>query len=80
MGRRYGLPDNVVAQTYELTRTIKNEARAVRDNPDLSREEREMAFDAIQEQARRAMISNLGERAAETYRGIGDGLDDIGNP
>ena len=80
IGRRYELSSDAIARTYELTHSIRREAHAVRDNPNFSQVERELAFETIRQSARRGMVANLGERAAETYRRNGDGLDEIGDP
>ena len=69
--QRYGLPENVAVQAYEVQQTAMTQAEEVRGNPNLSPEARHAALTAIQQETGQTMANTLGEKVFSTYQEYG---------
>jgi hypothetical protein len=69
--QRYGLPENVAVQAYEVQQTAMTQAEEVRGDPNLSPEARQAALTAIQQETGQTMANTLGEKVFSTYQEYG---------
>jgi hypothetical protein len=69
--QRYGLPDSVAFQAYELRQGAFSEIQWARNDPTRSAENRQSALNAIQQQTERALAKVLGEKVFSTYKEYG---------
>jgi hypothetical protein len=77
--QRYGLPDNVAFQAYEVRQAAMDQAQHVRDDPALSEQTRQATLAALQQETQRALAKTLGEKVLATYKEYGgDWLMELG--
>jgi hypothetical protein len=65
---RYGLPESVARETYQVQRAAAAEADQVRKSPDLSAETRLAQLAAIRQETERTLAETLGGKVFSTYQ------------
>jgi hypothetical protein len=76
---RYGLPESVARETYQVQRAAAAEADQVRKSPDLSAEARLAQLAAIRKETERTLAETLGGKVFSTYQEYhGDWLNQLG--
>ncbi len=66
--QRYGLPDDIAAQAYQVQKDAVVAAEQVRNNPDISPDARQAALTAIQQETERNLAQILGPDVLPTYK------------
>jgi hypothetical protein len=66
--QRYGLPDSIAVQAYQVQQAAVAQAEQVRNNQSLPAENRQAALTSIQQETQRTLTQTLGERVFSTYQ------------
>jgi hypothetical protein len=68
VAERYGLPEDVAGQAFQIQQTALAQAKQVSENPNLSPEARLSALTAIQQETERTLSGTLGANVFSTYK------------
>ncbi|MGB7748022.1 MAG: hypothetical protein WBN75_12115 [Verrucomicrobiia bacterium] len=71
VAERYGLPDDVAVQAFQIQQTALAQAKQVSEDPNLSPEARQSALTAIEQETERTLSGTLGANAFSTYKQLG---------
>jgi hypothetical protein len=66
--QRYGLPDSIATQAYQMQQAALAQAGQMRNNPDLSPEIRQSLLTALQNETEQSLAQTLGQSAFSTYQ------------
>lgn len=76
--QRYGLPDSIATEAYQVQQAAVAQADQVRNNADLTPEDRQSLLAAIQDQTQRTLAQTLGQQVFSTYQDYsGSWLQDL---
>jgi hypothetical protein len=65
---REGLPKESAVKVYDMKKTAEDEMRKVRNNKQLTTEQRDKALDAIRAETEKAMIETMGQKAFDALK------------
>lgn len=68
VAERYGLPEDVAAQAFQIQQTALAQAKQVSEDPNLSPEAQQTALTAIQQETERTLSGTLGANVFSTYK------------
>ena len=68
VAERYGLPEDVAGQAFQIQQTALAQAKQVSENPNLSPEARQSALTAIEQETERTLSGTLGANVFSTYK------------
>jgi hypothetical protein len=71
VAERYGLPEDVAVQAFQIQQTALAQAKQVSEDPNLSPEARQSALTAIEQETERTLSGTLGANAFSTYKQLG---------
>jgi hypothetical protein len=80
VGRRYDLPKEMISQAYDLVRIASEQVNALKNAKNFFTEERDAALENLRWQTQESLVSQLGPRAADTYRRNSAEWDNIARP